>query len=102
MPIAKNNERVLLILPRTLVQDIKAQQQRDGDKTSVGRYLRTQLPGWLVDARQRQSEDTFATSFARLGEIVGNQIKRMDAVAAQIDALRDELQVRRAYGDGGQ
>lgn len=96
MPISPANERIVLILPRSLVQAIREHQRTGGDRKKVGPYVREQLPGWLKDAGQLQRHDALAAHVIRLAEVVTVQVRQMQALAAGVDALRDELQIKRA------
>lgn len=101
MPISPTNERVVLILPRPLVQAIRERQQAAGDRKKVGPYVREQLPGWLRIAEQLDRITAIETKFDRLIDALDTGFEKVEELAAGVDALREELQIRRVDQDGG-
>lgn len=101
MPISPANERVVLILPRSLVQCIRECQRAAGDRQKVGPFVREQLPGWLQGAEQLKRLAAIETKFDRLIDALDTGFEHVEVLAAEVDALRDELQVRRVDPGGG-
>lgn len=100
MPISSTNERIVLILPRPLVLVIRERQRVAGDRKKVGPYVREQLPGWLRVDEQLDRLTAIEKKFDRLIDALDIGFEQVEVLAAGVDALRDELQLRRADVDG--
>lgn len=96
MPISPNKERIVLILPRTLGQAIRERQRVTGDRKKVGPFVREQLPGWLRLDEQLDRLTAIETKFDRLIDALDKGFEQVEGLAAGVDALREELQLRRA------
>ena len=95
MPISPDNERIVLILPRTLGQAIRERQRAAGDRKKVGPFVREQLPGWLRIDEQLDRLTAIETKFERLIDALDKGFEQVEVLAAGVDALREELQLRR-------
>jgi hypothetical protein len=86
MAIAEGNELVRVVVPRELVDRIRAAQEVAGETPKPAAYIRARLAGWLaVDER--------------LGALEGSVAGRLDGVEAtlrevlaSLDVLRDDVQ----------
>lgn len=94
MPIAPDKQRIVLILPRPLVQAIRERQRVAGDRKKVGPFVREQLPGWLRIDEQLDRLTAIETKFDRLIDALDKGFEQVEGLAAGVDALREELQLR--------
>lgn len=100
MPISPDNQRIVLTLPRLLVQAIQERQRATGDRKKVGQFVREQLPGWLRIDEQLGRLTAIEMKFDRLIDALDKGFEQVEGLAAGVDALREELQLRRADPEG--
>lgn len=99
MPISSANQRIVLILPRSLVAQIREHQVAACDQKRVGQFLREQLPGWLQESQQIERIRTIEEKFERLIDALDVGFERVDSLTDGIDTLIDELQLRRVESE---